>query len=211
MKEWNFQEKYEIIEEMLDEINEKREFFNREFPPHECLNVVFHMYDVMEKNALFIRDECRYGLEPAMKEFKLLVDKLKQNGGKFSNKECDNGQNSFFMIGYIQDCLNAMFLMNSELMEEFFKVLFPEEEREACITELINSYYVGPDVDFEIMPGLPSVLKASDLESKIDRLEWLVDHYHDDKHAKMYLKARQDARREYKKKNKKNTGQCALD
>ena len=203
MEEWNFQEKYEIIEELLDEINEKREFVKREIPPHECLNIVFRMYDVMEKNALFIRDECRNFLEPATEDIRLLADKLAQNDGRLSNKEIKNGRNEFFLIGYEQDCLNAMFMMNHELMEAFFKELFPEKEREPSITEMINARYIGPDVDFEKMPGLPSVLKVSDLESKINRLEWLADHFHDDKNAKIYLKARQDVRKKYKEKIKK--------
>jgi hypothetical protein len=53
------------------------------------------------------------------------------------------------------------------------------------------------------MPGLPSILKVSDFESKINRLEWLVDHFHDDKNARIYLKARQDVRNKYKEKVKK--------
>ena len=203
MEEWNFQEKYEIIEDLLDEITEKREFVKREFPEHECLKIVFHMYDVMEKNALFIRDECRNFLEPATEELNMLADKLNNNDGKLSKKEIKNGRNAFFMIGYEQDCLNAMFMMNSELMEAFFKELFPEEEREPEISDEINERYIGPDVDFDKMPGLPTILKVSDFESKINRLEWLVDHFHDDKNARIYLKARQDVRNKYKEKVKK--------
>lgn len=203
MEEWNFQEKYEIIEELLDEIKEKREFVKREFPDHECLNIVFRMYDVMEKNALFIRDECRDFLEPATEELILLADKLENNDGKLSNKEIKNGRNAFFMIGYEQDCLNAMFMMNNELMEAFFKELVPEEERDPEISYKIYERFIGPDVDFAKMPGLPSVLKVSDLDSKINRLEWLVEHFHDDKNARIYLKARQDVRNKYKEKVKK--------
>ena len=203
MEEWNFQEKYEIIEELLDVINKKREFVKREIPPHESLNIVFKMYDVMEKNALFIRDECCNYLEPATEEMMLLADKLDHNDGKLSNREIKKGRNAFFKIGYEQDCLNAMFMMNNELMEAFFKERFPEGDREPGVTEGINTRYIGPDVDFDKMPGLPSILKVSDLESKINRLEWLIDHFKKKKHAKIYLKARQDARKKYKEKVKK--------
>jgi len=91
--------------------------------------------------------------------------------------------------------------MNSELMEALFKLLFPEDERDS---EIMKGDYIGPDVDFEKMPRLPSVLKVSDFDflSTVKRLDWLVDHYHDDENAKLYLKARQDVRKKYKEKLK---------
>ena len=202
MEEWNFEEKYEIIEKLLSEINEKRELFKSE-SEEEFFQPVFHMYDVMEKNALFIRDECRNFLEPATKEFLLLADKLENNGGKLTKNEIKEGRNTFLMIGYEQDCLNALFMMNNELMEALYKEIFPEEEREPKVTDMINERYIGPDVDFDKMPGLPSFLNVSDFEGKVNRLEWLVDHFHDDKKAKTYLKARQDVRKKYKEKVKK--------
>ena len=202
MEEWNFEEKYEIIEKLLSEINEKRELFKSE-SEEEFFQPVFHMYDVMEKNALFIRDECRNFLEPATKEFLLLADKLENNGGKLTKNEIKEGRNTFLMIGYEQDCLNALFMMNNELMEALYKEIFPEEEREPKVTDMINERYIGPDVDFDKMPGLPSFLNVSDFEGIVNRLEWLVDHFHDDKNAKTYLKARQDVRKKYKEKVKK--------
>ena len=203
MEEWNFEEKYEIIEDLLDEINGKREFLKNK-PEEEILKPVFHMYDVMEKNALFIRDECRNFLEPATKEILLLADKLANNGGKLTKKEIKEGRNLFLMIGFEQDCLDAMFMMNSELMEAFYKEFFPEEEREPEISELIKEHYIGPDVDFDKVPGLlPSVLNVSDFEGKVNRLEWLVDHFYDDVNAKIYLKIRQEVRKKYKEKVKK--------
>ena len=173
MEEWNFEEKYEIIEDLLGELNEKREIFKNQ-SEEEFFQPLFHMYDVMEKNALFIRDECRNFLEPAIEEMHLLADKLESNGGKLAKDEIKEGRNTFLMIGFEQDCLNALFMMNSELMEAFYKDFFPEEEREPEITELIKKHYIGPDVDFDKMPGLPSVLNVSDFEGKVNRLEWLA-------------------------------------
>lgn len=202
MEEWNFEEKYEIIEDLLGELNEKREIFKNQ-SEEEFFQPLFHMYDIMEKNALFIRDECRNFLEPAIEEMHLLADKLESNGGKLAKDEIKEGRNTFLMIGFEQDCLNALFMMNSELMEAFYKDFFPEEEREPEITELIKKHYIGPDVDFDKMPGLPSVLNVSDFEGKVNRLEWLVDHFCDDVNARIYLKARQDVRKKYKAKVKK--------
>ena len=202
MEEWNFEEKYKVIENLLNEINEKREFFKSE-SEEEFFQPIFHMYDVMEKNALFIRDECRNFLEPATEEILLLADRLENNGGKLTKNEIKEGRNTFLMIGYEQDCLNALFMMNNELMEALYKEIYPEEERDQKITDMINERYIGPDVDFDKMSGLPSVLKVSDFEGIVNRLEWLVDHFHNDKNAKTYLKARQDVRKKYKEKVKK--------
>ena len=202
MEEWNFEEKYEIIEDLLGELNEKREIF-KDQSEEEFFQPIFHMYDVMKKNALFVRDECRNFLEPAIEEMHLLADKLESGGGKLTKEEIKEGRETFLMIGIEQDCLNALFMMNYELMDEFYKEYFPEEEREPEVSEMAKGYYIGPDVDFDKMPGLPSFLNVSDFEGIVNRLEWLVDHFHDDKNAKTYLKARQDVRKKYKAKVKK--------
>ena len=198
MQEWNFKEKYETIETLLKEINQGRKNFQRCSDEEEFLAPIFYMYDVMEKNALFIRDECRNSIEPAVKKFYALGDK---NGGKLTEEEREEGRNAFIRIGNEQDCMEAMLMMNSELMEALFKLLFPEDERDS---EIMKGDYIGPDVDFEKMPRLPSVLKVSDFDflSTVKRLDWLVDHYHDDENAKLYLKARQDVRKKYKEKLK---------
>ena len=202
MEEWNFEEKYEIIEDLLGELNEKREIF-KDQSEEEFFQPIFHMYDVMKKNALFVRDECRNFLEPAIEEMHLLADKLESVGGKLTKEEIKEGRDTFLMIGFEQDCLNALFMMNYELMDEFYKEYFPEEEREPEVSEMAKGYYIGPDVDFDKMPRLPSVLKVSDFEGKVNRLEWLVDHFIDDVNARIYLKARQDVRKKYKAKVKK--------
>jgi hypothetical protein len=202
MEEWNFEEKYEIIEDLLGELNEKREIF-KDQSEEEFFQPIFHMYDVMKKNALFVRDECRNFLEPAIEEMHLLADKLESGGGKLTKEEIKEGRDTFLMIGFEQDCLNALFMMNYELMDEFYKEYFPEEEREPEVSEMAKGYYIGPDVDFDKMPRLPSVLKVSDFEGKVNRLEWLVDHFIDDVNARIYLKARQDVRKKYKAKVKK--------
>ena len=202
MEEWNFEEKYEIIEDLLGELNEKREIF-KDQSEEEFFQPIFHMYDVMKKNALFVRDECRNFLEPAIEEMHLLADKLESVGGKLTKEEIKEGRDIFLMIGFEQDCLNALFMMNYELMDEFYKEYFPEEEREPEVSEMAKGYYIGPDVDFDKMPRLPSVLKVSDFEGKVNRLEWLVDHFIDDVNARIYLKARQDVRKKYKAKVKK--------
>ena len=202
MEEWNFEEKYKIIEDLLSEIDKKREFLKSNFKEDEFFKLVFHMYDVMEKNALFIRDECRNYLEPVTEEMNLLADKLESNGGKLAKDEIIEGRNTFLMICFEQDCLNALFMMNNELMEAFYKEIFPEEEREPEITELIKGHHIGPDVDFDKMPCLPSFLNVSDFEGMVSRLEWLVDHFCDDVNARIYLKARQDVRKKYKEKVK---------
>ena len=196
MQEWDFEEKYELIETLLKEIDQGRKNFQRDFCEEELLAPIFFMYDVMEKNTLFIRDECRNSIEPAVKKFYASLDK---NGEKLTAKEIEEGLNTFLRIGYEQDCLDAMFMMNNELMEALFKAMFPEDEWDS---EIIKGYYIGPDVDFDKMPPLPSVLKAFDFDSTVKRLDWLVDHYHDDENAKLYLKARQDVRKKYKEKLK---------
>ena len=196
MQEWNFKEKYETIETLLKEINQGRKNFQRCSDEEEFLAPIFYMYDVMEKNVLFIRDEYRNSIEPAVNKFYALGDK---NGGKLTEEEREEGRNAFIRIGNEQDCMEAMLMMNSELMEALFKLLFPEDERDS---EIMKGDYIGPDVDFEKMPRLPSVLKVSDFVSTVKRLDWLVDHYHDDENAKLYLKARQDVRKKYKEKLK---------
>ena len=140
----------------------------------------------------------RNSIEPAVNKFYALGDK---NGGKLTEEEREEGRNAFIRIGNEQDCMEAMLMMNSELMEALFKLLFPEDERDS---EIMKGDYIGPDVDFEKMPRLPSVLKVSDFDflSTVKRLDWLVDHYHDDENAKLYLKARQDVRKKYKEKLK---------
>ena len=47
-----------------------------------------------------------------------------------------------------------------------------------------------PEINFDEMPELPEVLKASDFESKCDRVEWLIEHFYDDMNAKLYLTKR---------------------
>ena len=196
MQKWDFKEKYEIIETLLKEINQRRKNFQRCSDDDEFLEPIFYMYDVIEKNALFIRDECRNSLEPAVKKLYALLDK---NGEKLTAKEIEEMLNTFLRIGYEQDCLDAMFMMNNELMETLFKTMFPEDEWDS---ETIKKYYIGPDVDFDKMPPLSAVLKAFDFDSTVKRLEWLVEHYHDDENAKLYLKARQNVRKKYKEKLK---------
>ena len=203
MEEWNFEERYKVIENLLSEIDQKREFLKSNFEEDELIKPIFRMYDVMEKNALFIRDECRNFLEPATEEMNLLADKLESNGGKLAKDEIKEGRNTFLRIGFEQDCLNALFEMNYELMEAFYKEYFPEEEREPEVSEMIKKYYIGPDVDFDKMPCLPSVLQVSDFEGKVNRLEWLVDHFFDDVSARIYLQVRQDVRKKYEAKVKK--------
>ena len=198
MQERIFKDNYELFEMMLKEINQWRKNFQSNSVDDELLAPIFYMYDVMEKNVLFIRDEYRNSIEPAVNKFYALGDK---NGGKLTEEEREEGRNAFIRIGNEQDCMEAMLMMNSELMEALFKLLFPEDEWDS---EIIKGYYIGPDVDFEKMPRLPSVLKVSDFDflSTVKRLDWLVDHYHDDENAKLYLKARQDVRKKYKEKLK---------
>ena len=196
MQERIFKDNYELFEMMLKEINQWRKNFQSNSVDDELLAPIFYMYDVMEKNVLFIRDEYRNSIEPAVNKFYALGDK---NGGKLTEEEREEGLKEFFRIGYEQDCLDAMFMMNNELMEALFKAMFPEDEWDS---EIIKGYNIGPDVDFDKMPRLPSVLKAFDFESTVKRLEWLVEHYHDDENAKLYLKARQDVRKKYKEKLK---------
>lgn len=202
MQERIFKDNYELFEMMLKEINQWRKNFQSNSVDDELLAPIFYMYDVMEKNVLFIRDEYRNSIEPAVNKFYALGDK---NGGKLTEEEREEGRNAFIRIGNEQDCMEAMLMMNSELMEALFKLLFPEDERDS---EIMKGDYIGPDVDFEKMPRLPSVLKVSDFDflSTVKRLDWLVDHYHDDENAKLYLKARQDVRKKYKEKLKVKKG-----
>ena len=88
MQEWNFKEKYETIETLLKEINQGRKNFQRCSDEEEFLAPIFYMYDVMEKNALFIRNECRNSIEPAVKKIYALGDK---KGGKLTEKEIKKG------------------------------------------------------------------------------------------------------------------------
>ena len=195
MQEWKFKEKYELIETLLKEINQGRKNFQSDSTDDGLLAPIFYMYDVMEKNALFIRDEYRNSIEPAVENLYALT----VNNDEESTERLEKWLKTAERIGYEQDCLEAMLMMNSELMIALFKKMFPEDEQDP---EIIKGYHIGPEVDFDKMPRLPSVLKVSDFESTVRRLEWLIDHYHDDKNAKRYLKARQDLRKEYKKKLK---------
>ena len=195
MQEWNFKEKYETIETLLKEINQGRKNFQRCSDEEEFLAPIFYMYDVMEKNALFIRNECRNSIEPAVENLYAPTE----NNDEESIEKLEKWLKTAERIGYEQDCLDATIMMNNELMEALFKAMFPEDEWDS---EIIKGYYIGPDVDFDKMPRLPSVLKVSDFVSTVKRLDWLVDHYHDDENAKLYLKARQDVRKKYKEKLK---------
>lgn len=197
MQERIFKDNYELFEMMLKEINQWRKNFQSNSVDDELLAPIFYMYDVMEKNALFIRDEYRNSIEPAVENLYALT----VNNDEESTERLEKWLKTAERIGYEKDCLEAMLMMNSELMEALFKLLFPEDERDS---EIMKGDYIGPDVDFEKMPRLPSVLKVSDFDflSTVKRLDWLVDHYHDDENAKLYLKARQDVRKKYKEKLK---------
>ena len=195
MQEWKFKEKYELIETLLKEINQGRKNFQSDSTDDGLLAPIFYMYDVMEKNALFIRDEYRNSIEPAVENLYALT----VNNDEESTERLEKWLKTAERIGYEKDCLEAMLMMNSELMVALFKKMFPEDEQDP---EIIKGYHIGPEVDFDKMSRLPSVLKVSDFESTARRLEWLIDHYHDGKNAKRYLKARQDLRKEYKKKLK---------
>ena len=195
MQEWNFKEKYEFVETLLKEINQGRKNFQKCSDDKEFLEPIFYMYDVMEKNALFIRNECRNSIEPAVENLYAPTE----NNDEESIEKLEKWLKTAERIDYEQDCLEAMLIMNSELMIALCKKMFPEDEQ---YPEIMKGYHIGPEVDFDKMSRLPSVLKVSDFESTVRRLEWLIDHYHDDKNAKRYLKARQDLRKEYKKKLK---------
>ena len=195
MQEWNFKEKYETIETLLKEINQGRKNFQNDSADAELLAPIFYMYDVIEKNALFIRDEYRNSVEPAVENLYAPTE----NNDEESIEKLEKWLKTAERIDYEQDCLEAMLIMNSELMIALCKKMFPEDEQ---YPEIMKGYHIGPEVDFDKMSRLPSVLKVSDFESTVRRLEWLIDHYHDDKNAKRYLKARQDLRKEYKKKLK---------
>ena len=195
MQEWNFKEKYEFIETLLKEINQGRKNFQNDSADAELLAPIFYMYDVIEKNALFIRDEYRNSVEPAVENLYAPTE----NNDEESIEKLEKWLKTAERIDYEQDCLEAMLIMNSELMIALCKKMFPEDEQ---YPEIMKGYHIGPEVDFDKMSRLPSVLKVSDFESTVRRLEWLIDHYHDDKNAKRYLKARQDLRKEYKKKLK---------
>ena len=73
MQEWKFKEKYELIETLLKEINQGRKNFQSDSTDDGLLAPIFYMYDVMEKNALFIRDEYRNSIEPAVENLYALT------------------------------------------------------------------------------------------------------------------------------------------
>ena len=195
MQEWNFKEKYETIETLLKEINQGRKNFQRCSDEEEFLAPIFYMYDVMEKKALIIRDEYRNSIEPAVENLYALT----VNNDEESIDKLEKWLKTAERIDYEQDCLEAMLIMNSELMIALCKKMFPEDEQ---YPEIMKGYHIGPEVDIDKMSRLPSVLKVSGFESTARRLEWLIDHYHDDENAKLYLKARQDVRKKYKEKLK---------
>jgi hypothetical protein len=47
-----------------------------------------------------------------------------------------------------------------------------------------------PEINFDKMPEVPEVLKASDFVSKCVRVDWLIKNFNYDAYAKLYLKKR---------------------
>ena len=202
MEERIIEKKYGIIDELLNEVNEKRELLKSK-REEKCFQPIFHMYDVMEKNALFIRNEIRKSIEPVFEEMIMLADILQNNDGKLTKHEINKGRNTYLKFCFELGCLNTMFMLNSEMLAACYSEHLLADERESELSEMIEKYSIGPDVDFDEMPGLPSILNVYDFEGFANRIEWLVDHYHNNKYAKIYLQARRDVCEKYNEQVKK--------
>ena len=201
MEESIIEKKYGIIDELLNEVNEKRELLKSK-REEESFQPIFHMYDVMEENALFIRNEIRNSVAPAFEEIIMLADKLENNDGKLTKHEIKIGRNTFLKISFELGCLDTMFELNSELLAGCYCDHLRAYVREPELSEMIEKYSIGPDVDFDEIPGLPSILNVYDFEGFANRIEWLINHYHNNKYAKIYLNARRDVCEKYKEQVK---------
>lgn len=135
-------------------------------------------YDAIDKILLFAKSEYHTVLGPACvkanAKAKSKEDKKKVINAKHEVKE---------EILYI----NALLRMISEISDAFYlKYLDPDGPTFKKLTRNCKM----PEINFDKMPELPEVLKATDFESKCVRVDWLIKNFKYDAYAKLYLKIR---------------------
>lgn len=135
-------------------------------------------YDTIDKIILFTKAEFQNVLRPACMEANAKA-KTKEE----KNKVIDVKHKIKKEVWY----LRALLSMINEITDAFYlKYLDPD----GPTFKKLTSNCKVPEINFDKMPELPEILKASDFESKCDRVEWLIAHFNDDANAKLYLKKR---------------------
>ena len=180
----DFKRSYKAIDQALASVQDARQGRVEVPSDEEYRQDSKRKYDVVERILLFTKSELRNVLEPACMEAnakaKTIEEKSKVIHAKHKVKE---------EVLYIK----MLLCMISEITDAFYlKYLDVDSPK---FEELTRNCKI-PDIKFDDMPELPEVLKASDFDSKCDRVEWLIDHFYDDVNAKQYLSNRFAAKKE---------------
>jgi hypothetical protein len=141
-------------------------------------------YDVVEKILLFTKAEFRNVLEPACMEANAKA-KTKEEKSKVINAKHEIKKEVLY--------IKALLCMVSEITDAFYLKYL---DVDCPLFEELTRNCKMPEIIFDETPELSEVLKASDFESKCDRVEWLIEHFYDDVNAKLYLEKRLGAKKE---------------
>ena len=161
----SFEEKYEFFAEARADIFEYRDEIDAVHLPKETRKTAMHILNLAEKIISFGKYEYECRIEPAYAHEATDV-----------REEADEEEK----------CLHALYMMIMEVCDDF------------CNSCYVKNAKAGPEAlsvpitEFAKTPELSDVLKADDIEGKLARLEWLVDHFHDDENAKRYQVKREE-------------------
>lgn len=184
MNIFEYKRSYKRIDQALASVRDARRGVVTDPDDWEYYQDRKRKYDVIVKILRFTKAEFLSVLEPAC---------LKANPIAITKEEISKVRNAKRKVKNEVLFIKALLCMVSEITDAFYlkylDVDCPEYE------ELTRNCKM-PEVNFDEMPELPGVLKASDFESKCDRVEWLIDHFYDDTDAKLYLKKRLAALKE---------------
>ena len=135
-------------------------------------------YDAIDKILLFAKSEYRDVLGPTCVE---------ANAKAKSKEEKKRVINAKHKVKEEILYINALLSMVSEISDAFYlKYLDPDGPTFKKLTRNCKM----PEINFDKMPEVPEVLKASDFVSKCVRVDWLIKNFNYDANAKLYLKKR---------------------
>lgn len=174
----DFKRSYKTIDQALASVQDARQRIGTVPDDWECSQDIKRKYDVIDKILLFAKAELQNVLEPACMEANAKA-KTKEEKSKVINAKHKLKKEVLY--------IRVLLCMVSEITDAFYLKYLDV----GCTKyEDLTSYCKMPEINFDEMPELPEVLKASGFESKCDRVEWLIEHFHDDVNAKLYLKKR---------------------
>ena len=150
---------YGYLDEALDLIAIKRNQLREAPVPTDVNKMSLRICDVTEKIIVFAKEEFLNGIKPVVRKKNTVL--------QFEAEE-------------EMPCLTALILLSMEL-------IYIMEGGYGCADGNVDRILL-PEIDVSVIPDCPSILKAENTKNKIKRLEWLIDHYHNEDSARLFLK-----------------------